>query len=270
MRARWTLLLALCLLLTGCSRLLERPYSSVEAHSATYRESGEADTLRVESYQELVNALLLLVGEHTTDGVVRFYGGGADDAERACAEVQLQTPIGAYLLDYITYRGETKSDFYEMNVAFGYRRTAEEQNAIVNATSTEALPVLLRTAAEEGRAALALRVAYFTTDRDGVRATVRAVYDELYPPEEPDEPTEPSEPQEKPDEAGAETDAGEPADAEPPETEEPAADGEDAETPSEPDEPPEEREIPWEVHFYPDDEHPGIIEVILNEETPDV
>ena len=34
-------------------------------------------------------------------------------------------------------------------VRFGYRRTAEEQAAIVNATSTEALPDLLRAAIRE-------------------------------------------------------------------------------------------------------------------------
>ena len=40
-------LLALCLTLTGCAdRLLERSYSTVTPHSAAYRETEDADTLR--------------------------------------------------------------------------------------------------------------------------------------------------------------------------------------------------------------------------------
>ena len=102
--------------------------------------------------------------------------------------MQKETPIGAYLLDYITYDGKTESAYYELTVRFGYRRTAEEQGAIVNATSTEALPEALRAAIEEGRDAVAIRVGYFATDRAGVMALVAAVHDEVFPREE-DEPS---------------------------------------------------------------------------------
>ena len=60
------LALVLCLTLAGCGdRMLERSYSSVTPHSAAYWENEDADTLRAENYQDLVNALLLLLGEHS-------------------------------------------------------------------------------------------------------------------------------------------------------------------------------------------------------------
>ena len=152
--------LALCLTLSGCGGnvVLERSYSVSTPHSEVYWENEGADTLRADSYQDLVNALLLLLGEHSKEGVVRFYSGddAAAMAEQACKEVQEETALGAYLLDYISYTDTQERAYYEMHVRLGYRRTAEEQAGIVTATSTEALPDLLRlTAREEDAAAMA-------------------------------------------------------------------------------------------------------------------
>ena len=176
---------ALCLLLSGCGGgLLEREWSSVTPHSAGYWENGDKDTLRADSYQDLVNALLLLLGEHSEEGVVRIYSedDAAAMAEQACKEVQEETALGAYLLDYISYTDTQERAYYEMHVRLGYRRTAEEQAGIVTATSTEALPDLLRLTAREGALSrIAVRFTYFTADRDGIRDMVRSVQEEVDP-----------------------------------------------------------------------------------------
>ena len=52
---------ALALLLSGCSSLLARSYTSVTPHSATPPAEGDSSILRVENYQELVNALIYLI-----------------------------------------------------------------------------------------------------------------------------------------------------------------------------------------------------------------
>ena len=180
------LTLALCLTLAGCGNIvLERSYSVSAPHSEVYWENENADTLRADSYQDLVNALLLLLGEHSEEGTVRIYGNdeaAASMAEQACREVQEETALGAYLLEYISYTDAREHGYYEMRVRLGYRRTAEEQAAIITATSTEALPDLLRLTAEEGTVKrIAVRFGYFTTDRDGLRAMVRAVQHEVDP-----------------------------------------------------------------------------------------
>lgn len=148
--------LALCLMLSGCGGnvVLERSYSVSTPHSEVYWENEGADTLRADSYQDLVNALLLLLGEHSEEGVVRIYSeeDAAAMAEQACKEVQEETALGAYLLDYISYTDTQERAYYEMHVRLGYRRTAEEQAGIITATSTEALPDLLRLTGARGRA----------------------------------------------------------------------------------------------------------------------
>ena len=67
------LTLALCLTLTGCASLLERDYAVAEPHSSRFWESEAADTLRAENYQDIVNDLLILIGQHTESAAVRLY-----------------------------------------------------------------------------------------------------------------------------------------------------------------------------------------------------
>ena len=68
-----TLLLCVSLSLTGCSALLERNYATVEPHSSKFWESEAAGTLRAENYQDIVNDLLILIGQHTESATVRLY-----------------------------------------------------------------------------------------------------------------------------------------------------------------------------------------------------
>ena len=174
---------ALSLTLTGCANVvLERSYASAEPHSETYWENEESDTLRADSYQDLVNAMMLLLGEHADDGTVRVYGEDLDAEvmmESACAEVQQETALGAYLLDYVTYTCAAEHDYYALSFHFGYRRTQAEQAGIINATSTEALPELLRSAMQQGAERLTVRVGYFASDSAGVEAMVQEVQSEF-------------------------------------------------------------------------------------------
>lgn len=171
-------LLCLSLLLTGCSSLLEREYSSVEPHSSKFWESEAAGTLRAENYQDIVNDLLILIGQHTESATVRLYNYQdeltvADILERAAAEVQQETPMGAYAVEYITTSTQAQRGYYEISIQIGYRRTAEQIQAVVNATSIEALYTLLDTALTEGRTELAVRIGYWgDNDRERVTAIV--------------------------------------------------------------------------------------------------
>lgn len=75
MRKRvWALAAALLmLLLTGCGSLLNRDYSVTEPHSSSYYESEDRSVLRAESYQDLVNALLVLISGGAKEGTIWLY-----------------------------------------------------------------------------------------------------------------------------------------------------------------------------------------------------
>ena len=68
------ILMALCLLCTGCASLLERSYSSVEPYTDRFWDSTAEDTLKAESYQDLVNSLLMLIEQRSEEGIIRYYG----------------------------------------------------------------------------------------------------------------------------------------------------------------------------------------------------
>lgn len=172
-------LLALCLLLmTGCASLLERTYTTSEPHSSKFWESGDADTLRAESYQDIVNDLLILIGQHTEEGALRLYAfesdqAAADAVEQAALEVQQETPLGAYAAEYITYTIQSQRSYCEVTLQIGYRRTAEQVQKIVNATSANALNDLLEAALDGGRDELTVRIGYWQAD--GREKVARAV-----------------------------------------------------------------------------------------------
>ena len=163
MRLRcWIPMLCACLLLAGCASLLEREYSTVEPHSSKFWESEAAGTLRAENYQDLVNDLLILIGRHAEEATVRLYDSRdsdmtvADMLEQAAAEVEQETSMGAYAVEYITSSSRAQRGYHEISIQIGYRRTAEQIQAVVNATSTEALPALLEAALDEAEHILCL------------------------------------------------------------------------------------------------------------------
>lgn len=171
--------LCCALLLSGCGTLLHREYSVVEPHSSTYYEN--EDVLRAENYQEVVNDLLMLVGQQAKAGTIWLYPDeqsvdAADVAERACREVQTETPLGAYAVDYLTYTIDaTSRNYTAIELTIGYRRTAEQMDAIIHATSITALPDLLAAAADSGASELTVQLSYFDNQQAEVRAIVADV-----------------------------------------------------------------------------------------------
>ena len=165
----WIFACFLALLLTGCSSLLQRDYSTVEPHSSKFWESEAADILRAENYQDIVNDLLILIGQHKESAILRLYEFGdelsvADTLERAALEVQQETPLGAYAVSFITYAHQAQRGYYEAAIQIGYRRTAEQVQAVVSATSPEAVASLLESALDNDRTELAIRMSYWGDD----------------------------------------------------------------------------------------------------------
>lgn len=185
MRNRLTALLlaaVMVLLLPGCS-LLERSYSSVERHSSSYYEGGDRDVLQPENYQDLVNALLLLVDAYAAEGTIwltesQTIPDPEQAIERACQEVQRETAMGAYAVEYITYTVTQNSTYSEIKLSLAYRRTEAQIQSMVHATSISALHALLTAAAESGAEELVVQVGYFRNQAEEVRSIVAQVQQE--------------------------------------------------------------------------------------------
>jgi len=266
------LMAALMLLLCGCS-LLDREYSSVEPHANRYWEDPSGDILRAESYQDLVNILLMLVESHESKGVLRLYLTDVDYSialdmmKRAVTEVREETAIGSYVLSSMNFNmEELRNSYYQVEVSPYYRRTAEDVAAVRETASSSAIYDLVVKAWEEKETVLAVRYSHLAEEPAELLANIRLLQVELQEiPLEPEGGTE--------GEAGAE---GEPLPEEPTEPEAPPEESvsPEGEIPEETEAPEEEAAVdemlvfpegytPWEVNFYPPNSNSSIVEIFF-------
>ena len=172
-------LLAASLLLSGCASILEQEYLYVSPHSSTLLDASDPSILRVENYQELVNALVYFISAGTETGTVRLYldsGQIEADLEQACLEVIQEDPLGAYAVDYIKYSVTPLVTYSEAEVQITYRRTREQVSAIVSATGTPAIRSELESALSEYASECTLRISYFDRDEAYIHSLVRQAY----------------------------------------------------------------------------------------------
>lgn len=296
MHIKKTAFLAVCLLLTsllsGCAALLERSYSVVEPYVDRYWDSGAEDTLRAESYQDLVNSLLLLIEQHAEEGVIRCYGETGEYTKTLAArrEVRQETMLGSYLLRDLQISAESGPNYSTLTCQMFYREDAEEINSIMTLSDSQSLVDLLRLTVREDRNKLTAHFP-FDTPKEDVVAAVESLWQELCrsemeeeappdvpeapsaelsggeeppnapPPEEADSPEPQSESGGEPDAESEDSPESVPADA--------PLEGEVGEAPPEEQEPPPEEVIeyppcPWTIRFYPDQEvSERIVEVLI-------
>lgn len=172
------LLLALTLLVTGCSSMLEREYSSSNRH-VEYPVKDDTSILQAESYQGLVSALLYFVTEHAETGVVHlsnYLGDVEADLDAACAEVLEQDPWGAYALNGIDHQHARIVSYYEVSFTFDYAHTADEMAQIISASSVQAVPGILAEALARFDESCVLRLNYFPGDENSLLTLARQAW----------------------------------------------------------------------------------------------
>lgn len=165
--------------LTGCASMLEQEYLHVSPHSSTLLDASDPSVLRVENYQELVNALVYFISAGTETGTIRLYLDSSQvepDLEAACLEVVQEDPLGAYAVDYIKYSVTPLVTYSEAEVHITYRRTREQVSSILSATGTPAIRSELETALSEHAAECTLRISYFDQDEAYIQNLVRQAY----------------------------------------------------------------------------------------------
>jgi len=174
-----SVLLVLCLSLTGCASMLERDYVVVSPYQPVSNLSGASSALRVENYQELVNAVLYLVTMGEEQGVLNLYNYTQDvetDLTRACLEVIQEDPLGAYSVEYISHDYSLIVSYYEVNLQITYRRSREQVGAITAVTGSGAIRRMISRALTSFAPESVLRVSYFTENEDYIRELVEQAY----------------------------------------------------------------------------------------------
>ena len=181
---RWCAALLCALLtvaLTGCGSLLNREWYEVKDHSPTYYEGEGRDVLRADTYQDLVNNILIFVGNHAEEGTIWLYYAqegldASDAAEKACREVEKDTPMGSYAVSYIQYTvDDSARNYSEITVTIGYKKTEQQLIDIVHATNVSALHDLLTEAAQAGKTELVVQLSAFEGQSYQVQQTVYQV-----------------------------------------------------------------------------------------------
>lgn len=174
------LFLALAVLLSGCTSMLQQSYSSSARH-VEYTVTEDSSILRAETYRGLVDAILYFVNEHAEQGVVRLYNYTADveaDLDAACQEVLREDPLGAFAVSDISCEFSRIVSYYEVTVSLTYSHTAQEVEAIEFVTGATAIRQKLRLAISSLSSALVLRASYYPGTEDDIRAmAVQAYYD---------------------------------------------------------------------------------------------
>ncbi len=184
MRRVYSIALALlfCFFLSGCTGILNRSYSSHEPHAQFSDGGKDSDVLQAESYQGLLSALLYLVGQGETSGVIRLYnytGPAEQDLDAAYWDIMEKDPMGSYALDYITYELSRVMSYYEVELkTISYRRSLEQINAIVSVTGANAIPGELGKHFAEFNEEAVFRVSYFDPNL-GVE-DIKALVEEAY------------------------------------------------------------------------------------------
>lgn len=278
----WAAALAVGVLLSGCGALLERSYSVVEPYADRYWESGAEDTLRVDSYQDLVNSLVMLIEQRAEEAVIRCYGevGAYAEASRAQREVRRDTVEGSYLLESIRFTFGEGANYSTVSFQMTYREDAEDLDNVMTLSDSQSLVDLLRLAVREEHEKITAKFT-FDTPRTTVQAAVESYWQELCREETAAEAAETAAPEtEETDVPPAGEEPEENADSTIPEekSEEtpPAPPPEESEAPEEePVEPasgePESEDLieyppcPWTIRFYPGQGTAELVEILLKE-----
>ncbi len=125
------------LALSGCRSAFERDYY----YEAPY--SGDIGTrsdraVEIRNYSMLKTALTTMITNHTEKGEFRFssYNGNlSEDLSAVCFEIKSEHPLGAYAVESLSYDTSYVVSYYVANIFISYKRTAEELNSIVYAST---------------------------------------------------------------------------------------------------------------------------------------
>ncbi len=171
------LVLAACVAVasvSGCSRILNRPYRSISPHLEQHTIPEDRDYQQVETYLGLKAALVQLIRQHSETGKIRFVnytGDPKSDISRACFDIMREDPLGEYAVDYMS--PEYTALISEASVTITYLPGRESD--ILRVGDVRGLVREIDEALKKFDNRLLREVGYFESDTD-VGALVREAY----------------------------------------------------------------------------------------------
>lgn len=143
------LLLAACLLLSGCTQLLPTEYTQITEHTEPQAAPEELDALTADSEASLRRAIRQLVQNGVEHGVIRVreYAGDVEaDLAAAAYQVAREDPLGVYAVDYMTHDCSLIVSFYEIHIDITFRDFATQLDEIPYVSSDAEAARLMREA----------------------------------------------------------------------------------------------------------------------------
>ena len=162
MRGRLCGLLALVLLLSGCS-WTEGSYVSVTPHQVRPVQTAEGEIRPVANYTELRSALVGMIDGGETKGLFSLTDYPREevqrDVERAVEYARKTYPVGAYAVERIGYDVGTGLGTRALSVDIVYRRTREQISSIHSVRWASGAQGAVEDALDEAAGTLVLKVA---------------------------------------------------------------------------------------------------------------
>lgn len=156
-----TLLVSLCLMLSGCGNVFDGNYSSVKPHQP---QNAPADTHKVSvaDFSQLYAAVTALVEDGRTEGVITVTDYPFDrleqDMNRAVNEVARRNPIAAYAVESIQYELGKSGGHVALDVNISYTHNRTEILRIKQVTGVKSAVKLVHSALQQCEADLVLLI----------------------------------------------------------------------------------------------------------------
>lgn len=156
------LLLALCLLLSGCVNWLDGSYSYVTPHTQRQSQTGDEAAIVVSTYMELRGALVEIVESGTGKALINVARLGEDrvpsDMDRAILYVLGTNPVGAYAVESIDYEMGTSGGQNAVAVTVTYNNNQAQIRSLKQAESMDEAQEYLTDALNQCESSVAMRV----------------------------------------------------------------------------------------------------------------
>lgn len=169
----------ICLSLTGCSIFLEDTYVSITPHTVAPIAEG-SEIVQVESYHELVNAILYYVTLRSETAQVRLGGYSKEEAKtdltEAVAEILQDTALGSFGVEGIQWEINSIMGTLEGEITLSYKKTAEEFDQILHLNGSTAITRTISLALSEMSPSLLIQNSWASNDRSQISQLLQEAY----------------------------------------------------------------------------------------------